>query len=628
MKPVVKVKAEKKKRTRVRDDANKIKRKNDLKKIASDQKEIKKYEKLLKLKSFTKRNKLPKSFYLDGLGELLEICDNKEYKSSIKDDSNYKKVKRVEQESSEDECSNSDNEDDYKEEEDDENFDNDGEDFEEEGDDNFDDDEVVSDHFDEAQSEDEKNEEDMNEENEDEDLNEEDDEDLDNEEGSTTIKRRHVALVKENGFYEDIYGFLRDPDGNIVHDESESAENKLKELNDNVVVDDNLQRRIRGLLNRLAASNIKVISGEIINLYRMNSRFVVNKGIYNIIQKIVINIEYQVPCTLVSELAMLISILYTDFGEEIGGFFVHFAIKDFDSVFNDIDNWNQTKKLRNIVIFLLNLNATGLLDSEIIYDILDKFVEKFPDPLSIELVDLTLKSIGFTLRKDNANRMKNLILRIQNTVGNLSGDSLTGSRFKFILESLKAIKNNNVAKLKVNDPVVMSELIESTLKGVIKKNRVPCISGLYATVIQSSHWFSFTKNIVALDAINVQKNDSTSNTESELLGNHDPKINLELRDKLCRVLRINTPLRKDLFTALFMCNDYIEAAHKLISVGKKQFSEVINLVLHVALNEKTYNPFYLHLLQHISSCDRKYKVKLFDYFHSIGLILVFIAVGP
>src|SRR5699024_1384374 len=51
--------------------------------IAEEEKTIKRYEKLLKLKSFTKRNKLPKSFYYDGLGELLEICDNKRYANRV-----------------------------------------------------------------------------------------------------------------------------------------------------------------------------------------------------------------------------------------------------------------------------------------------------------------------------------------------------------------------------------------------------------------------------------------------------------------------------------------------------------------------------------------------------------------
>lgn len=556
------------------------------------------------MKSYTKRSKIPKSFYFDGLGELLEICDNKKYNNRLNTDDyedefavlRNRPKKQIVEKKVEEEVDNlvvdSDTDD---------GGDNEGESNEEM------DASSDSDHGETGEDGDQN--EDANFSNDMKDGNDLDEiDDLD--EAQEPIKPR--KMLKKDAFREDIYGFIRDKDGNIVKNEKK-RQTKENILNCIVVVDEALQRKLRGLLNRLTADNIKVIGREILNLYKGNSRAVINKGILNCFEKVIIHIEYSVPAKLVSEMAMLVAILHSEMGDEVGGFFIHTAVRHFDQLFGDETLSDSSKRLNNIVVLLLNLYATGLVDSAIVYDILDKFCEQFSKEKSIEIIDLILKTSGFLLRKDDATRMKSLIVKIQQLSCTVDQDVLSGTRIKFILESLTAIKNNNVAKLKVTDPLVMSELIESTLKGILKKGRVPFIPGQYATVIQSAHWFSYTATIIPLEAINSKENETIADaavgvTSTGLADDPDPKIDYRLRDQLCRRLRINTPLRRDLFTVLFACNDYLEAACKLISICKKQFSEVIHVVLHVAVNEKVYNPFYYYLLEHLSTCDRKYKV--------------------
>ncbi|KAI2810388.1 Nucleolar MIF4G domain-containing protein 1 [Blomia tropicalis] len=552
----------------------------DRRQIREEEKSIKKYEKLLKLKTYTKRKRLPKSFYLDGLGELIEICDGKQYENRLEldddidiDDAirNPKKYKTTT-------ILNDDVSD----------LDDDVENEEmSEMEDGFTDEEHVG-----------------------EDSVEEDDESSDE---IVLQPKKKIRTFNKDGNYEDIYGFIRDKDGNIV----KSTETNCKQintistkdqfLNAEVVVDEPLQRRLRGLLNRLTSDNIKVISKEIMNLYKTNSRAVVNQGILNCLEKTIFNVEYNVPSKLVSELSLLIAILYSEMGEEVGAFFIHIAICRFDQLCKEPKKWNSSKQIDNLIVFILNIYTTGLMDSAIVYDILDRLCEQIANEKAIELIDMALKASGFLLRKDDPLKMKTLILSIQQLTSTIDLDGLSGTRIKFILDSLTAIKNNNLSKLKISEPVVMNELIESTMKATIKKNRVPFIPGQYATVIQSAHWFSFTKTIIPLESINA-KHDNDEDQEPTIID--DQQIDYRLRDQLCRALRINTPLRKDLFTALLQCNDYIDATSKLIRIGKKQFSEVINVVLHVALNEKKYNPFYYHLLQHLTTCDRKYKLAL------------------
>lgn len=520
--------------------------------IREEERDIKAYEKLLKLKSYRKRNRLPKSFYLDGLGELIELCDNKKYENRIATDDDEDAPKNLQE---------SDNESDMAS----------GSDFSDE-----------------------------NENDESEEMNEDSevDDELEFDDQTKSNTRRNASRVIDNeGRYEDIYGIVRNKDGEIL--EAEATKEKKLTIDLDVVVDENVQRKLRGLLNRLTAENIKPISSQIVELYRTYSRYMINKGIFCCIENLVINAQHNVSCKIVSEISLLIAYLHVEIGEEVGGYFIHSIICQFDSAFKDTTQ--SDVKLNNIIIMILNMYATGLLDSRVVYDIIEMFCKRF-DEKSIEIIDLILKSSGFMLRKDDAAKMKSLIIDIQKLSSNvdLSG---TGNRIKFILESLNAIKNNNMTKLKSSTTVVMTELIEETLKSLLKKSKVPTIPGQYSEVIQSSSWFSFTKNIISLEPIN--QKDKASDSEYIFDDRH---VDFEMRDRICRALRINTPLRKDLFTAIFQCNDYIDAACKLISIGKKQFSEVINLIIHVALNEKNYNPFYYHLLQHLSTCDRKYKV--------------------
>uniref|UniRef100_A0A6P6Y4S7 Nucleolar MIF4G domain-containing protein 1-like n=1 Tax=Dermatophagoides pteronyssinus TaxID=6956 RepID=A0A6P6Y4S7_DERPT len=527
--------------------------------IREEEKEIKRYEKLLKLRSYTKRNKLPKSFYLDGLADLIEFCngrnENDDGEEAEEDSSNVQQLEDHDIEPS--------------------------------------------------SSSDEEKEESEESENELECEDEEDSEEKKPEESETNDELR-----------EDIYGFLRDKHGNIVQEQNNRMDEAEKEkFISNVVVDDNVQRKLRGLLNRLTSSNIRVISNDIIKLNSSHSRHIINKGIMNCLDKIIIQCEHSLPAKLFAELAMLIAILNFEMSDDIGGYFIHSLVCRFDAAFTDVTAWNvSNKRLNNILILLLNIHTTGLIDHQLIYDIIDKFLDKLDNEKSIEIIDSILKTSGFLLRKEDPAKMKSLILRIQTLSHDFLSEQMvdSGNRVKFILESLVAIKNNNMSKIKTNETVVMTDLIETTLKSVIKKPRVPSIPGQYSTILQSSHWFSYTKQIIPLESIkgsDLQQtsSSSTATTTTTIL---NETIDSNKLDRLCRTLRLNTPLRRQLFSAIFTCCDYLDAAGKLISIGRKQPAEIINVILHVAINEKCFNQFYFYLLQHLIKLDRKYRLAL------------------
>ena len=514
--------------------------------IEREDKEIKRLEKKLKLNRRKRKGKLittiPKSFKMDGLDYILDVVDSQKLSQNSDNEEMVSEEEEQQNNSSDQQHSSDDQE---------------FSDNQELSDDNSQDSEIES----EMKSDIEM---DRNEDN-------------------------------DNQLKEDIYGFIRDKSGNIVNKPESDLKEKLISKESGSGFSEQILRRIRGSLNRLTVNNLMTISGQIKELFDQNSRHSVNEALFQSMSSFLIDLEYISPPKLKTESALLIAILHHIIGDEVGGHAIHSCIFKFNELLKGSD-FNETKKIDNLIIFILNLYVCGLIESLLIYEILTKLCDNFTEK-SIELIGLILKSVGFVLRKDNAIKMKELIQRIQTEAKNVDKSSLSGNRITFLLDSLIAIKNNNMTKLKGYGTEVDVQLIELSLKSNIKKSRVNSISGSYDAILQSSHWYSFTKNIETINSDEKQTNEWKS-------------VDNKMNEQLFKALRLNTPLRKTIVSVLTSCNDYMDAGNRIISVGKKQFSEVVNVLIHVAIHENQFNPFYSHLFQHLSQCDRKYKVSL------------------
>ena len=270
-------KKDKKKKNRSQSDHDKVKK--DMKELQRQQKKqrkkqlslaneaeeknIKALEKNLGMKRRKSKN-LPKSFLDDGLDYLLDACDST-------------KIANFENEEMDDEFGNSDLSKELELME--------GEDMDDSNQET-DDDEVNSSNIDSD-----------NEEPEDDNHNMDEDEIYENE----SIKDEDdIEDVNENDvnegdagaddYWEDIYGRKRDTKGNLVTEEVQESEEpskskyvppamraKLGSSEEKSVILERLSKKIKGLLNRLAESNMHGISRDIERFYNCNSRNDVNQ---------------------------------------------------------------------------------------------------------------------------------------------------------------------------------------------------------------------------------------------------------------------------------------------------------------------------------------------------------------
>jgi len=232
--------------------------------------------------------------------------------------------------------------------------------------------------------------------------------------------------------WEDIYGRLRDKDGNVLDAKSET---KSENVEDSKVTTkyippalrramaagedekkrialQRLNKQVKGLLNRLAESNMHGIANQMEELYRDNSRNDMNQTLTDILMSSLVA-DSLTPERLVMEHVMLVAILHANVGTEVGAHVLQIFVQQFDSEYRASDLVSvDSKRMDNIALLIAYVYNFKIVDAKLVFDILDKLVDSFK-PKDIDILLLVLKNVGFVIRKDDPASLKDLILKIQ-----------------------------------------------------------------------------------------------------------------------------------------------------------------------------------------------------------------------
>lgn len=570
----------------------------------AEERNIRHLEKQLGIKKKkSKEGKLPKSFSEDGLDFLLDLCDPEKVKSLAQegaDDENEGDGEKLIKDLEEDDCDT----DEVSEPEEEE------EQVDEETPDEFqylDDDEGGTDNSDNHS------------------------EDSDGNESESSEKEDNEEEGRERprggGVREDIYGRLRDADGNLVSESrSPGAEPggpkkyvppalRAKMLGDS---DEKrreevlrLQKKVKGLLNRLAATNMAGIARELESLYGAHSRNDMNECLSKLFVDSLVAPVLS-PERLIMEHALLVAVLHANVGVEVGATLLQSMVKKFHSAYLDYEEpppsgkgLESDKTLDNFICIISHLFTFRVTSSELIFDVVHMLVDSFLAK-DVELILLTLKTVGFGLRKEDPEGLKGLILKIQDKSKN-SSHLKNDSRMRFMLEVLMAIKNNNVKKIPnydsehqkhlqknmkqfVRPGVALSNPFKIRLEDLLKADE----RGRWWIV--GSAWSGKTDlQDSAPDGSNAQT--AVQDFSSELL-------------ELARKMRMNTEGRKNIFCTVMAAEDYLDAFEKVskLPVRTQKEREVAFVLLDCCLQERSFNPYYSQLVTRLASFDRKYRI--------------------
>lgn len=556
---------------------------------------IKSLEKQLGLNK-RKSKSTPKSFVEDGLDYLLEMCDSGNMKAAVAAEQQFIETNEDFEEdfalmtgkngnNLEDDLNETFSEEEEEQEEltpkrkriDDLNSDKNEEDHKEEDDDNFSNNSFSNDEV-----------------------------NLDSDLESDASNKMESEVQEET--WEDIYGRLRNKDGAIIKEEGDKyVPPALRAKMQNDSINDiqkkerlnKLKRQLKGLLNRLAESNMHNIATQIENLYMNNSRNDMNNTItYLILDSIITPVL--VPERLLLEHILLITILHANVGTEVGAHFLQTIIKRFQDIFQakyPVEN----KMLDNIVGIIAQLYNYKVFHSQLMHEVISKLSERFTET-DIECILLVLKSVGFTLRKDDPIALKNLIINLQKQSTNASTEMRENPRVKFMLDVLLAIKNNNMNKIP-NYDTTYAEHLKKIMKGFVRKGcYVSTLNISLSDLLKAEEYGKWWVVGSAWSGKAVQKETQETTLKTE---GYSEKL-LEL----ARKQRMNTDTRRNVFCIVMSAEDYLDAFEKLLHLGLKnqQEREIIHVLIHCCLQEKKFNPYYAVLAQKFCEHDRKYQM--------------------
>ncbi|XP_051756740.1 nucleolar MIF4G domain-containing protein 1 [Ctenopharyngodon idella] len=365
-----------------------------------------------------------------------------------------------------------------------------------------------------------------------------------------------------------------------------------------------LTRRVKGLINRLSQPNMASISSQLEELYMSSSRKDMNDTLTDILLAACVT-PALMPERLLMEHILLVSVLHHSVGLEVGAHFLETVVRQFDKTYSQLNATD--KECDNLVSIIGHLYNFNVVHAVLVFDILKKLVTCFSSK-DIELVLLLLKNVGFALRKDDPLALKEMISEAQqkaNTEGECFQDQ---TRIRFMLETMLALKNNDMRKIPGYDPEPLEKLrklqrtlIHSSAGGSDMKLRVSLDNLLEAERV--GRWWIVGSSWSGAPMIDDHGNKTTTtSTKGEQFS---AKI-LEL----ARKQRMNTDIRRNIFCVLMSSEDYLDAFEKLLRLGLKnqQEREIVHVLMDCCLQEKMFNRFYAVLAEKLCSHDRRFQM--------------------
>ncbi|KAM7390344.1 hypothetical protein PAMA_008493 [Pampus argenteus] len=378
-----------------------------------------------------------------------------------------------------------------------------------------------------------------------------------------------------------------------------------------------LRRNVKGLVNRLSEPNMASISGQLEELYMSCSRKDMNDTLTDLLLAACVT-PALMPDRLLMEHVLLVSILHHTVGLEVGANFLETVVRKFDEVYKTP---SESKECDNLVAIVAHLYNFQVVHSVLIFDILKLLVGAFTEK-DIELVLFVLRNVGFALRKDDALALKELISEAQRKASDIGTKFQDQTRVRFMLETMLALKNNDMRKIPGYDPEPMEKLrklqrslIHRSAANSDMKLRVSLDNLLAAE--QVGRWWIVGSSWSGAPMIGEQGN--TTSKQSTADGQFSTKV-LDL----ARKQRMNTEVRRNIFCVIMTSEDYLDAFEKLLRMGlkDKQEREIVHVLMDCCLQEKTFNAFYAVLGEKFCAHDRRFQMtfqfSLWDKFRDLS----------
>ncbi|XP_043921516.1 nucleolar MIF4G domain-containing protein 1 [Protopterus annectens] len=351
----------------------------------------------------------------------------------------------------------------------------------------------------------------------------------------------------------------------------------------------------------LSEPNFASISGQLEELYMTHSRKDMNETLTDILLSACVT-PAMMPDRLLMEHVFLVSILHYTVGLEVGAHFLEAVVKKFDEVHR---SGSEGKVCNNLIALLAHLYNFHVVHSVLIFEILKILLDSFTEK-DIEIILFLLKNVGFSLRKDDALALKELISEAQKKAG-MNKELVDQSRVRFMLETMLALKNNDMRKIPGYDPEPV-ERLRKLQRSMLHNNGGGKEAQLHVTF----------ENILNADQTGRWWIVGSSWSGTPMISNADSISQLKLPGgkvsskilELARKQRMNTDIRRTIFCVMMTSEDFLEAFENLLRLGLKdhQEREIVHVLIDCCLQEKTFNAFYAILGDKFCNYDRRFQM--------------------
>ncbi|KAJ7126872.1 hypothetical protein C8R44DRAFT_779779 [Mycena epipterygia] len=401
-----------------------------------------------------------------------------------------------------------------------------------------------------------------------------------------------------------------------------------------------LTRQLKGLLNRMTEQNIASILDSIEEIYRNHRRNDVTSTLTTLIVD-GISAHSSLLDSYVVLYAAFVSSLHKIVGVEFAAYFVqrvvsayeqHYAdLKDIKTIPDQTLPETQTgastsgKECSNLIVLFSELYNFQVISCVLVFDIIRGLLDTDLSEFSVELLLKIVRNSGQQLRQDDPSSLKDIIQVVQNKISD--HDEALSSRTRFMVETLTNLKNNKVKRnTTLNQGGDAVERMKKFLAGLGKSRHVMAHEPLRVSLqdlrsAESKGKWWLVGAAWGGDPL-VDRQDEAPKSQGREESSND--IGNTALLKLARKQGMNTDVRRSIFVVLMSSDDYVDACERLsqLSLKEVQQREIVRVLLHCCGNEKSYNPYYTLVCQHLCRSSHSYKITLqfclWDFLRDLG----------
>ncbi|KAH9178229.1 hypothetical protein EDB89DRAFT_2111852 [Lactarius sanguifluus] len=392
-----------------------------------------------------------------------------------------------------------------------------------------------------------------------------------------------------------------------------------------------LTRQLKGSLNKLSEQNIATILSNIEALYREHRRNDVTTSITSFVIEVVsahsalLDSHVILHAALVSSLHRIIG---AEFGKEalfsvVSSYEHHYSILA-SATAGDALSEPSGKECSNLIVLLSELYNFQVISCVLVYDIIHNLLSAVElTEYVVELLLKLLRNSGQQLRQDDPSALKDIVQIVQSKTSDT--ETPLSSRTRFMLETLINLKNNKTKRAATQHAGGdVTERLKKFLTGLSKTRHLVAheplrvsLADLHSADTRGKWWL--VGAAWSGDPL-VERQESSRRA----LNTRDEDVAENALVKLAKKQGMNTDVRRSIFVVLMSSEDYVDACERLaqLNLTEVQQREVIRVLVSCCGNEKSYNPYYAFVGQHLCRTSHSYKITLqfclWDFLRGIG----------